>query len=192
MDTRMETRDIVQIALFAALMAVLGLFPPLMLPAIGVPITAQSMGPMLMGGILGARKGGLSMLLFILLVAIGLPLLSGGRGGLGALIGPWSGFIYGWLAGAVITGILTERVYRRLNYPLAFIFAALGGILIVYGVGVPWYAVASGIPIPAAFVTSAMVFLPGDIIKAGLAAAIIVTVRRAYPLIRNPHGAARP
>jgi biotin transport system substrate-specific component len=191
MDMRMETRDIVQIALFAALMAVLGLFPPLMLPAIGVPITAQSMGPMLMGGILGARKGGLSMLLFILLVAIGLPLLSGGRGGLGTLIGPWSGFIYGWLAGAVVTGYLTERAFRRLNYPLAFIFAAAGGIVTVYAIGVPWYAAASGIALPAAFVTSAMVFLPGDIIKAGLAAAIVVTVRRAYPLIRNPHGTAR-
>ncbi|HEX2017619.1 MAG TPA: biotin transporter BioY, partial [Aurantimonas sp.] len=109
----MATRDIVHIALFAALMAVLGAFPPLMIPALGIPITAQSMGPMLMGGILGAGRGGLSMLLFLTLVAIGLPLLSGGRGGLAPFVGPWSGFIYGWIAASIVIGWLTERFWAR-------------------------------------------------------------------------------
>ncbi|KAA0971014.1 biotin transporter BioY [Aureimonas fodinaquatilis] len=187
----MSTRNIVQIALFAALMAVLGIFPPLMLPAIAIPITAQSMGPMLMGGILGARRGGLSMLLFLVLVAIGLPLLSGGRGGIGTLVGPWSGFIYGWFASAIFIGWLTERLWNRLNFPIAFAIAVAGGIGVVYGIGVPWYAVMSGMDLAPAFATSALIFIPGDLIKAGLAAAIIIMVKRAYPLIRQSAIASR-
>ena len=69
----MATRDLTHIALFAAVTAALGLLPPLMLPLLGVPITAQSMGPMLAGAVLGARRGGLAMALFILLVALGFP-----------------------------------------------------------------------------------------------------------------------
>ncbi|MBB3998905.1 biotin transporter BioY [Aureimonas pseudogalii] len=179
----MSTRDLVLIALFAALMAVLGAFPPLVVPAIGVPITAQSLGPLLMGGILGARRGGLSMLLFLVLVAIGLPLLSGGRGGLAPFVGPWSGFIYGWVAAAVAIGWLTERFWARLGFVSAFAIAVLGGIGIIYSVGVPWYAAMSGTPLWPAFAASALAFVPGDLLKAGVAAAAIVAVKRAYPLI---------
>ena len=74
-------RNMTRIALFAALIAALGLIPSLTL-AFGVPITAQSMGVMLAGAILGAKRGALAVLLFMALVALGLPLLAGGRGGL--------------------------------------------------------------------------------------------------------------
>lgn len=73
-------RNIVLIALFAALIAVLGLIPKITLMS-GVPITAQSLGVMLCGTVLGARRGALAVLLFLLLVALGLPLLAGGRAG---------------------------------------------------------------------------------------------------------------
>ncbi|WP_230048946.1 biotin transporter BioY, partial [Erwinia aphidicola] len=79
----MSTRDIVYIALFAAITAALGLFPAFSLPVIAVPITAQTLGPMLAGAIAGAKRGALALVLFVLLMAIGLPLLAGGRGGLG-------------------------------------------------------------------------------------------------------------
>ena len=71
-----KTKDIVYIALFAAIMAALAVIPPITL-ATGVPISSQSMGPMLAGAILGARRGALSMILFLVLVAAGLPLLVG-------------------------------------------------------------------------------------------------------------------
>ena len=150
----MATRDIVFIALFAALMAALGLFPPLMIPGLGIPITAQSMGPMLIGGILGARRGFLSMLLFLALVAIGMPLLAGGRGGLAAFVGPWSGFIYGWALAVLVIGFLIERVWSRLDFVRAFGICVLGGIGIIYGVGVPWYSAMSGMGLVEAFTGS--------------------------------------
>lgn len=187
----MSTRDVVLIALFAAVMAILGMFPPLTIPAIGVPVTAQSLGPMLMGGVLGWRRGGLSMLLFLLLVAVGLPLLSGGRGGLGPFVGPWSGFVYGWFLAAVAVGWLTERFWTRLNFAFAFLFALAGGVGVVYAVGVPWYAATSGMPLGQAFLASALAFVPGDLVKAGVAAAVVVTVKRAYPLIAPRPAALR-
>lgn len=70
-------REIALIALFAALTAALGLMPPISL-GFGVPITAQTLGVMLSGAVLGARRGALAMLLLLLLIALGLPLLSGG------------------------------------------------------------------------------------------------------------------
>jgi len=80
----MSYQDLVRISLFAALIAVLGLIPKLDLPfTAGVPITAQTLGVMLAGLILGARNGALAVLLFLFVVALGAPVLSGGRGGLG-------------------------------------------------------------------------------------------------------------
>ena len=74
-----------KVALFAAVMGVLGLMPPIPIGVIPVPITLQTLGVILSGGILGARLGAMSQIVFLLLVATGLPLLAGGRGGLGVL-----------------------------------------------------------------------------------------------------------
>lgn len=177
----MSTRDIVLIALFAALTAALGVFPPLTIPAIAVPITAQSMGPMLAGGVLGSRRGALSMLLLDILVIAGLPLLAGGRGGIGVLAGPTAGFFVGWIPAAFVTGWLVERFWQRLSFVTAFIAAALGGIVVLYGIGIPWLSITASLPFRAAFIGS-MAFVPGDLVKAAVAAAVIVMVKRAYPL----------
>lgn len=67
-------KNIVLISLFSAFIAVLGLAPKVMI-ASGVPITAQSMGIMLCGTVLGAKRGALAVLLFLALCALGLPLL---------------------------------------------------------------------------------------------------------------------
>ncbi|SOC19160.1 biotin transporter BioY [Rhodobacter maris] len=177
------TLDIVYIALFAALTAALALFPPLTLPVIGVPITAQSMGPMLAGAILGARRGALAMVLVIALVAIGLPILSGGRGGLGVFAGPTVGFLLGWVPAAWVTGLLHELGWRQLTSISSFTHAAVGGIVVLYAIGIPVLAFQAGLTLKAAAVGS-MTFIPGDLIKAALTAMIAVSVKRAWPIIR--------
>jgi len=178
----MQIKDLVHISLFAALMAALALFPPITIPALGVPITAQSMGVMFAGGVLGARRGVLSIILFLVLVAIGLPLLSGGRGGIGVFAGPTAGFIFGWALGAWVVGLLTERYWQQLTMIKAFGICAIGGIGIVYLLGIPWLTFAAALPFEKAFFGS-VVFIPGDLVKAGIAAAVIMGVKRAYPLI---------
>ena len=100
----MKIRELMYVTMFAAIMGVLGLLPPIMLAFTPVPITLQSLGVMLSGSVLGARLGpkyaALSQLVFMLLVAIGLPLLSGGRGGIGVFFGPSGGYLLGYVAGA--------------------------------------------------------------------------------------------
>jgi len=173
----MTARDTVLIATFAALTAVLGLLPPLPVPLVPVPITAQTMGVMLAGLMIGPRRGGLAMLLLLGVVALGIPLLAGGRGGLAVFAGPSAGYLIGWPIGACVTGMLA----RGATSPAPLFAACLaGGIGGVYACGIPGVALISGISVPTAALASAA-FLPGDLIKAGVATAVAVTLRRAYP-----------
>ncbi|AXH00262.1 biotin transporter BioY (plasmid) [Deinococcus wulumuqiensis] len=179
-----STRDIVYIALFAALVAALGALPPLTL-ATGVPITAQSMGAMLAGAVLGARRGALSQLLFLLLVAAGLTLLAGGRGGLGVFAGPTGGFLLSWPVAAYVIGWLHERFWDRLNFALSLGIILLGGVVVVYAIGNAWLSYAAPMPYLKATLAAGP-FLPGDLLKAVLSASVALTVRRTYPLIVPP------
>ena len=180
----MDTRDIVFVALFAAIMAALAVFPPITLPLIGVPITAQSLGVMLAGGVLGAKRGGLSILLFLGLVAVGLPLLAGGRGGIGVFLGPTGGYLIGWIVAASAIGVMVEMFWARLSYLAAFASCVVGGIVLLYGIGIPWSAYVAKIPLTTALVGS-LPFVPGDVVKCLIAAAVVVAVKRAYPIIET-------
>lgn len=178
----MSTRQVVHIALFAALTAALGIVPPLTLPVTGVPITAQSLGPMLAGAVIGARHGLLSQVLFLALVAAGLPLLSGGRGGLGVFAGPSGGFLVAWPFAALVVGWLTQRYWQRLTVPLAALFAFVGGVVVVYAFGNVWLTVVTDLTLWQATI-AALPFLPGDLCKVAIAATVAVTLRRSYPLM---------
>lgn len=175
----MTARDTVLIATFAALTAVLGLLPPLPVPLIPVPVTAQTLGLMLAGCLLGPRRAALSMCLLLGLIALGLPLLAGGRGGLGVFVGPSAGFLMGWPFGAIAIGAVAAKA----NTSARRLFAAniLGGIGVVYLFGIPGIALVSDLPLATAAMASAA-FLPGDIVKAGLASVIAAAVKRAYPI----------
>lgn len=180
----LTTRDMVHIALFAAIMAALGLMPPIPVGIIPVPITAQSMGVMLAGSILGARRGGFAILLFLALVAVGLPLLSGGRGGLGVFFGPTAGFLLSWPVGAFVVGWLTERFRARLTFARLLIACAVGGIFVVYAIGIVGVSLIAGLPLFQAAAGS-LAFIPGDLVKAVIAAFVAHTVNRSYPVIRG-------
>ncbi len=180
---RLDARDLAQIAVFAALIAALGVPGTLHLFGNSVPITAQTLGVMLAGSILGARRGFLACVVVILLVAAGLPLLAGGRGGLGVFAGPTVGYLLGWPLGALVIGWITERALPR--YPLVLGFAAnvVGGIAVVYAVGIPVQAWVSDVDSFVAAATASLTFLPGDLIKAAIATAVASQVHRAYPAL---------
>ncbi|WP_158969375.1 biotin transporter BioY [Chachezhania sediminis] len=174
-------RDLSRIALFAALIAVLGLMPKLTL-ASGIPLTAQSMGIMLCGTILGARKGALAVLLFLLLVALGLPLLAGGRGGLGVFVGPTLGYLVGFVLGAFVTGYTAERFENRMAFVPALTGAVVGGIIVMTICGIIGMSVTMGVSLAKA-TTFALPFLPGDVIKAVLTAGITAALWKARPAL---------
>ena len=175
----MTTKDIVYIALFAALTAALGLFPPIPMP-IGVPITAQSMGCMLAGAIAGSKRGGLALALFAVLVAIGLPLMAGGRGGFGLFLTPSGGFIVGFAAAAFVIGWLFARHKGEASFLTTVIYIAVGGIGVVYLFGVPWWAFTADQSI-GVVLAKCTVFMPGDIAKVIIAALVAREVRRSFP-----------
>jgi biotin transport system substrate-specific component len=178
----LSTRDIAYIALFAAIMAVLGLVPKIDTGILPVPITAQLTGVMLAGSVLGASRAALSQILFLALVAAGLPLLSGGRGGLGVFFGPSAGFLLAWPVMAFVIGWLTEKYWHRLTFIRLFLIHFLGSLLIIFPPGILVISLVTGVSLQTAAVGS-VVFLPGDIVKAVLATAVALFVKRGYPLI---------
>jgi biotin transport system substrate-specific component len=172
-------KNVARIALFAALIAALGLVPKITL-GFGVPITAQSLGVMLCGTVLGAKRGALAVLLFLLLVAIGLPVLSGGRGGLGVFVSPSAGFLIGWPVAAFVTGWIVERWRAAPLTLVAGVASVIGGIVVMYGFGIAGMALAldKSLVEAAALVTA---FVPGDLLKAAIAGMLTAALAKARP-----------
>lgn len=177
-----SSRSLALVALFAALLAVFGLIPKIDLP-LGVPITLQTLGVMLAGCMLGPRRGFQALLLFLAAVLMGLPLLSGGRGGLGVFVAPSSGYLIGWPFGALVTGwvmaVLPARS-PRLAAGSAFLAALLGGLITVHAFGVAGLVLMAKLDWTQAFFAT-LAFVPGDLVKCALCAAIVHTVARGLP-----------
>ncbi len=173
-----EAADLARIAVFAALIAVLGL--PGAINVGAVPITAQTLGVMLAGAVLGARRGGIAVLVVMALVAIGLPLLSGGRGGLGVFVAPSAGYLIGWVFGAIVVGLIVRVGATRPTWWRVALGAVAGGILVVYLFGIPVQSALTGLPLGETVISS-LIFLPGDLIKAALTVIITMALWRAYP-----------
>lgn len=171
-------RNLTLIALFAALIVVFGYLPKLDLMS-GVPITAQSLAIMLCGTVLGKRNGALAVLLVLVLAAVGLPVLAGGRGGLGVFLGPTAGFLIGFPFAAFVAGWVVEKW----KVPVGIAATAgsiLGGIVILYIFGIAGMAVTLGKSAGEAALL-ALPFLPGDLIKSVLAGLITQALFQMRP-----------
>lgn len=176
---RLDARSFARVAVFAAIVAVLGL-PGGFTVAGGVPITVQTLGVMLAGAILGPWLGALSMTVLMVLVAIGLPLLAGGRGGIGVFFGPSAGYLVGWIVGAFVIGLIVHAGGRK-PVPWRTLAGMLaGGILVIYSVGIPVQSLVTRLPLNETVLMS-LVFVPGDLVKALTATIIVMTLVRAYP-----------
>ena len=185
-------KTLTHIALFAAMTTVLFVMPSLTL-SVGVPISATSLGIMLCGTVLGSRNGGLAALLFVVLVALGVPSLLGGSGGLGLFVGPRAGFLIGFPVAAFVTGLIVEKWNGPIGV-VALVASIVGGILVLYSIGIPVMAsmltdeklapMFKDVPayrtVPLPIALSAL-FLPGDLIKVVLAALITRAVAQMRP-----------
>ncbi|WP_026679288.1 biotin transporter BioY [Fictibacillus gelatini] len=185
----MKLRDMMFIALFAALMCVLSFIPPIPLPFTPVPITLQTIGVMLSGAVLGARLGALSQVLFLLIVAVGAPVLAGGRGGISVFVGPSAGYLFGFPIAALLIGLMA-RTGKNLAVWKLFIINFLGGALFLYLCGVPVTAFVADIGLKAAAI-SAITYLPGDLAKAIIAAYLSAKIRKSWSIDqKRPSSAA--
>jgi biotin transport system substrate-specific component len=176
---RLDATDLARVAVAAAIVAVLGL--PGGFSVFGaVPITAQTLGVMLAGALLGPWLGALSMTVLLALVAVGLPLLAGGRGGIGVFVGPSAGYLFGWIVGAFVIGLIVHAGGRKPVVWRTLLGVVAGGILVVYAIGIPVQSLITRLPLAETALTS-LVFVPGDLVKAVIATAVVTTLVRAYP-----------
>jgi len=177
-------RGLIFSALFAGVMIALS-FMRISLPFTTVPITLQTLAVMLAGSILGARYGTLAVLIVIGLCAAGFPVM-GGNGGMAVLVGPTAGYILSWPFAAFLIGWFAERVGQsKFTFPKLLAVNFVFGSLLVYPGGVSWLAYAAHIDTLKGALTAGMLpFLPGDLIKAVLSAAVVTAVWQVYPIER--------
>ncbi|WP_100404984.1 biotin transporter BioY [Bacillus solitudinis] len=182
----MKLRQLMYVSMFAAVVAALGIFPPIPVPFTPVPITAQTLGVMLAGAVLGARLGFMSMGLFVLLVAVGLPVLAGGRGGLGILFGTSGGYILSWPFAALVIGYLVQTNWSKIRLWKMVCFNIIGGVLVVYAGGITYLSIVTDLTWFQA-AGSALIYIPGDMVKAVVAGSVAISIRKAlFPRAIEP------
>lgn len=173
---RSRIRDVVGVVGFALLTAVaaqitipLGFTP--------VPLTGQTFAVLLAGGVLGSRRGGLSMLLYVALGAIGLPFYADGQGGWTVATGATAGYLVGFIVAAFVVGLMAEHGQdRKLATSIP---AFIAGTTIIYTIGAGWLAYDLGLPLtaaagePSAISLGVAPFLVGDVLKAVFAGAML-------------------
>ena len=178
---RSRVRDLLAVSSFALLTALaaqvtipLGFTP--------VPITGQTFSVLLAGGVLGARLGASSQLLYIFLGAMGLPFYAEAQGGWAAATGSTAGYLVGFVVAAFMVGLMAERGQDR-NL-VTSLPAFLAGSIIVYSLGALWLAYRLNIPLsakagePSAIAYGVAPFLVGDLLKVVAAGVLLPTVWR--------------
>jgi len=177
---KFQVRDLAYIALGAALIAVCSWIS---IPTL-VPFTLQTFAVCLISALLGWKLGLVSVAVYIALAAVGVPVLSGFKGGIAALMGPTGGYVVGFLFTAFIVGFAAEKWNRK-----AWILAAamVVGILVCYAFGTAWfvpvYSRAKGpIGVGTALMMCVVPYLIPDAVKIALATFL---VGRIYPLIHR-------
>lgn len=175
------TTDLALIAGFAALVAVCAILPAIKVGA-PVPITLQTFGVMLTGAVLGARRGFLALLLYVAVGLAGLPVFSGGVGGVGVLQGPSVGYLLAFPFAAALCGFLVERLPRGglTSAPLVFAAGLLSSALVIHTAGIAGMVWR----IPATWEAAwgyDVIYWPGDVIKNVAMALVATAVHRAFP-----------
>jgi biotin transport system substrate-specific component len=181
-----NVRGLVFTALFAALFIVFSLVK-ISLGFNIIPFTLQSFAIMLAGGLLGARYGFYSILVVVLLTAIGLPLLHG-EGGISYVLGSTGGFILMFPISALMIGFFAQQIRGKgiLAYILLLIVMYVFGSLLLYVSGVPWLVYSANLSFSKAMTLACYPFLLPDLLKAIIASGIVLTVREYVPDLVSP------
>ena len=121
------------------------------------------------------------MLLVVVIVLLGLPILSGGRGGLAVLTGPTGGFFIVWPFAAFLVGFLAEKFWKDINIGKYIVANIIGGIVLVYLVGAIYLSYITKMPIDKAFLAT-MAFIPGDVLKAIIVSVLCYKLKEISPI----------
>lgn len=161
--------DLALVVLGALLMSLLAQIA-IPVPPSPVPVTGQTLGVVLCGATLGARRGTAAVVLYVA-TGLLLPVYADGTSGPAILFGATGGYLVGFVVAAYVIGRLAERGAER--RPLTAVASFCLGQLIVFGVGVPWLKASTGMGWSRAIHDGFTVFIVGGIIKAVVAAVVI-------------------
>lgn len=180
-STRRPGTDIALIAAFAALVAACALLPAINVAG-PVPITLQTFAVLLSGAVLGARRGFLAVLLYVVAGAAGLPIFSGGASGLAVLTGPTAGYLLGFPLAAGLCGLIVERLPRRtlLSAPAIFAAGLFSSAVFIHTMGMAGLVLRADMTWGQAFTTDQLFWI-GDVIKNVVMALVATAVHRAFP-----------
>ena len=165
--TKTKTYDLAYKAIFAVLIAICSWIS---IPA-AVPFTLQTFGVFIAVGVLGGKRGSLSVLVFILLGAIGIPVFANFSGGIGVLAGPTGGYIIGFLFSALLMWAMEKLPGKK---SVMQIVSMIAGLIVCYAFGTVWFVIVYGrmngpIGFTAALASCVVPFIIPDIIKIALA-----------------------
>ena len=178
--TRSKTYDIVYIAVFAVIMAICSWIS---IPA-AVPFTLQTFGVFIAVGILGGKRGTLSVLVFILLGAIGVPVFAGFSGGIGVLAGTTGGYIIGFLFSALVMWAMESLWGKK---PVIQILSMVVGLIVCYAMGTIWFMVVytrttGAVGLGTVLGWCVIPFIIPDLVKIALAFVLSRRVRKLVPM----------
>lgn len=180
----LDPRSVALVAVFAALIVAAALVPGIPVGTLAVPITLQTLAVMLAGLSLGAVRGALAALLYLVLGFAGLPVFSGGRSGLQVMTTPSAGYLIAFVVAAFVVGLAAQQILRRARpawrLPLFFLAAMLTSVVFVHTLGILGMMVTADMSLGEAFAAD-LVFYPGDIIKNVVAAVAATAIHRAFP-----------
>ena len=171
-----RTRTMALIAIMAAITCVLG---PLSIPIGPVPISFTNLAIYITVIILGTKNGTISYLIYLLIGLVGLPVFSNFTGGPGKLFGPTGGYLIGFIAMAVITGIFVEK--SKGHYVFSIIGMVLG-TLVTYLLGTLWLGYQLNLSFPQALSAGVIPFIPGDLIKILIATFVGNAIKKALTI----------
>jgi biotin transport system substrate-specific component len=143
----------------------------IVVPLGAIPITGQTFAVLLTGALLGSRLGAMAMIAYLIEGASGLPFFAGGHGGLLHLLGPTGGYLIAFPAAAFITGAFAEHGWDR-KFLTAAAAMAIGSLVIMLS-GWAWFSIVMRTSPAITIFDTVLKFIPGDIIKISLAAAVL-------------------
>ena len=156
--------------------ALLTLSAKVYLPLPYVPMTLQTLAVLMIGAAYGWRLGSATVVAYLAEGAIGFPVFAGPVGGLAPLLGPTAGYLFGFVAAALVTGWLSERGWDR-SVPRLFVAMALGHVIIL-AAGFGWLAFGMKLGIEKAWLVGIAPFVVASLLKNALGATIVPAFRR--------------
>ena len=171
-----------QVGLVIGFSLLTALSAQIVIPIGPVPITGQTFAVLLAGALLGSRLGAMALIAYLIEGASGLPFFAGGAAGIAHLMGQSGGYLIAFPAAAFITGAFAEQGWDR-KYLSAVVAMAVGSVVIIL-CGCLWFSFLTRTSPVVAFQINDMKFIPGDIIKILLAAAVLPT---GWKVLKRKH-----